>query len=151
MLGFGNGIQSGVNKSMAGYASNAIYLWGRATSEPWQGLPPGRRVKMTNDDTEALVQKLNGIETLAPRIRLDSYRGRSDISSGTKVTDAEISGDTPVFRQILPMDIKLGRFINQFDLEQKRKVAVIGERIHCLLYTSPSPRDATLSRMPSSA
>ena len=26
-----------------------------------------------------------------------------------------------------------------------------GESINCLLYTSPSPRDATLSRMPSSA
>ena len=130
MLGFGNGIQSGVNKSMAGYASNAIYLWGRATSEPWQGLPPGRPVKFTNNDTDVLVQKLNDIDTLAPRIRLNSYRGRSDISSGVKVTDAEVSGEIPAFQKILPMELKLGRFINQFDLEQKRKVAVIGERIH---------------------
>ena len=30
-------------------------------------------------------------------------------------------------------------------------VKEVGHDIYCLLYTSPSPRDATLSRMPSSA
>ena len=32
-----------------------------------------------------------------------------------------------------------------------RALGTIERRGYCLLYTSPSPRDATLSRMPSSA
>ena len=130
MLGFGNGIQSGVNKSMAGYATNALYLWGRSTSKPWQGLPPGRPVQLDNDDTSALQARVDGIATLAPRVRLARFRGRSDVVSGNKVTDAEISGDVPSFRNVLPMTFKFGRFINPIDIESKRKVAVIGERIH---------------------
>lgn len=130
MLGFGNGIQSGVNKSMAGYATNALYLWGQSTSKPWQGLPPGRPVRLNNDDTIALQARVDGISTLAPRVRLARYRGRSDVISGSKVTDAEISGDVPSFRHVLPMTFKFGRFINPIDIEEKRKVVVIGERIH---------------------
>jgi len=130
MLGFGNGIQAGVNKSMAGYATNALYLWGQSTSVPWQGLPPGRSVDLSNDDTAAILSKVSGIDTLAPRVRLARYRGRSDVVSGNKVTDAEISGDVPDFRKVLPMTLKYGRFINPIDIDQKRKVAVIGERIH---------------------
>ena len=130
MLGFGNGIQSGVNKSMAGYATNALYLWGRSTSEPYQGLPPDRKITLNNEDTDALWAKVPGISTLAPRVRLARFRGRSDVVSGSKVTDAEVSGDIPAFRHVLPMTLKFGRFINHFDLEEKRKVVVIGERIH---------------------
>ena len=130
MLGFGNGIEDGVNKSMSGYATNTIYIWSRRTSQPWQGLSPGRRIKLNNDDTDALLQQVDTIGTLAPRIRLARWRGRVDVSRGSKVTDAEVSGDIPEFRNILPMTLKKGRFINQLDLADKRKVAVIGERIH---------------------
>ena len=130
MLGFGNGIQAGVNKSLAGYATNALYLWGQSTSVPYQGLPPGRPINLNNEDTQALLTKVPGIDVLAPRIRLSSYRGRNDVNSDNKVTDAEVSGDIPAFRHVLPMSLPYGRFINQIDLDQKRKVAVIGERIH---------------------
>ncbi len=130
MLGFGNGIQSGVNKSMAGYATNSLYMWGQATSQPYQGLPPGRPIELNNEDTKALLQKVPDIAYLAPRVRLGRFRGRSDVLNGSKVTDAEISGDMPEFRQVLPMDFKYGRFINPFDVQQKRKVVVLGERIH---------------------
>ena len=134
MLGFGNGIESGVNKSMSGYATNSLYLWGQATSKPYQGLPPGRKITLNNEDTQALRARVPGISTLAPRVRLARFRGRSDVVSDNKVTDAEISGDIPAYRNVLPMTLKFGRFINQFDLEEKRKVAVIGERIHRDLY-----------------
>jgi len=130
MLGFGNGIQAGVNKSMAGYATNAFYFWGQSTSVPWQGLPPGRSITLTNDDTEALLSKVPGISTLAPRNRLGRFGGRSDVVSQNKATEAEISGDIPEYRNVLPMTLKHGRFINRLDIDQKRKVAVLGERIH---------------------
>lgn len=130
MLGFGNGIEDGVKKGMSGYATNAIYIWSRRTSVPWQGLSPGRSLRLSNEDTVAIEQQVSTIDTLAPRIRLGNWRGRNDISYGSRVTDAEVSGDIPEFRNILPMTILQGRFINPLDLQQKRKVAVIGERIH---------------------
>ena len=43
-------------------------------------------------------------------------------------------------------------FLNSVENGEVLKVEIQGNNIKgCLLYTSPSPRDATLSRMPSSA
>lgn len=134
MLGFGNGIEGGVQRSMAGYATNVIYVWGNETSMPYQGLSPGRPMTLKNEDTEAILNQVKNVGTLAPRVRLGRYRGRSDVVYGAKVTDAEISGDLPQYQQILPMAIETGRFINPLDVQQKRKVAVIGERIHRELF-----------------
>jgi len=130
MLGFGNGVEVGVNRSMQGYASNALYLWGRRTSEPWQGLAPGRAIRLDNDDTAAIEAGVDTVAHLAPRARLGRWRGRNDVVHGTKLTDAEVMGDTPALKHILPMNIQIGRFINPLDIAQRRKVAVIGERVH---------------------
>ncbi len=129
MLGFGNGIQDGVVKQMSGYATNSLYVWGNETSEPYQGLSPGRRITLDNTDTQALNLQVAEIAHLAARARLGRYRGRNDVNHGAKVTDAEITGDLPAYQHILPMAIEEGRFINPLDIKHKRKVAVIGERI----------------------
>jgi len=134
MLGFGNGIEGGVKRSMAGYATNTIYIWGSETSVPYQGLSPGRRIVLNNDDTAEILNTVPEIDHLAPRIRLGRWRGRNDVSHGTKITDAEISGDMPGFEKILPMTVAPGRFINPLDIQQKRKVAVIAERISSDLF-----------------
>ena len=129
MLGFGNGIQDGVVKRMSDYATNSLYVWGNRTSEAYQGLSPGRRIVLNNSDTAALTAQVTEIAHLAPRARLARYRGRNDITHAAKVTDAEVTGDLPAYQYILPMAIEEGRFLNPFDITEKRKVAVIGERI----------------------
>lgn len=134
MLGFGNGIEGGVQKSMAGYANNVIYVWGNETSVPYQGLSPGRNITLKNEDSEAIRTQIENVGYLAPRVRLGRFRGRSDVVFGSKVTDAEVSGDLPEYQHILPMAIETGRFINPLDVAEKRKVAVIGERIHQELF-----------------
>jgi len=134
MLGFGNGLQNGVINSMTGYASNGYYLWGRQTSVPYQGLKPGRQIRLDNSDTKALRESVDEIAYLLPRIRLGRYGSRNDIGYGTRVSDAEVMGDLPELKHLLPMQIETGRFINQFDIEQKRKVVVIGEKIYADLF-----------------
>jgi len=130
MLGMGNGIEAGVKKTFGGFANNVFYIWAESTSQPWQGLPPGRSIELTNPDTDAIRNKVSGIAALAPRLEI----GGTDISSAGKVTDGDVFGDLPEFRQVLFMSLKFGRFLNQLDIDQKRKVAVIGERIHRELY-----------------
>ena len=134
MLGFGTGLQNGVLKNMSGYASNGYYLWGSRTSMPYQGLKPGRRIKLNNNDTEALRKGVDEIDYLLPRIRLGGYGRRNDIVYGTRGSEAEVMGDLPELKHILPMDIDTGRFINRLDIEQKRKVIVIGEKIYADLF-----------------
>ena len=48
------------------------------------------------------------------------------------------------------VDVKPG-YARNFLLPQKKALTASKANIACLLYTSPSPRDGLLSRMPSSA
>ncbi len=148
MLGFGNGIQDGVERRLSGYATNALYVWGNETSVAYQGLTPGRNIRLENADTTALLAHVDEIGQLAPRARLSRHRGRNDVAYGGKVTDAEVTGDVPQYQSILPMDIRNGRFINPLDIKHKRKVAVIGQRVHRDLFGSdkdPVGRDIQIS------
>ncbi len=139
MLGFGTGLQNGVINNMSGYTSNGYYLWGSKTSVPYLGLKPGRSIKLNNSDTEALRESVDEIAYLLPRVRLGRYGTRNDIGYDTRVSDAEVMGDLPELKHLLPMNIETGRFINRFDIEQKRKVIVIGEKIYANLF--PDGRD----------
>lgn len=133
MLGFGSGIEDGVNKTMSGYAQNSLYLWSSKTSVAWQGLTPGRGINLNNSDTAA-IRMLPEVGLVAPRVRLGRWSGRVDVVYGARVTDGLIMGDTPEFSHILPMKIEIGRFINPLDIENRRKVAVIGEQVYIDLF-----------------
>jgi putative ABC transport system permease protein len=48
--------------------------------------------------------------------------------------DFTITGTSPEIQDIEPLDLPLGRFVNQIDMEQKRKIAVIGKKVHLALF-----------------
>jgi len=136
MLGFGSSLEGGVKKNMFGFASNAVYVWARSTSIPHQGLPPGRRVSFTNDDIEVLRKRVPEIEYIAPRAQLGGHRGATQVVHADKTGAFEIMGDYPQFQHIQPMTFARGRFINDIDIREQRKVAVIGSEVFKQLYES---------------
>ena len=79
MVSFGGSLRAGISKKMSGFATNAVFLWGQRTSEPYAGLPPNRSVVFDNDDIEPL-RKLDGVEYVAPR-RVPSSPARVTLSA----------------------------------------------------------------------
>lgn len=134
MLGFGNGLETGIRKNMRGFATNSVYVWGQSTSMPYQGLQPGRRLRYTNDDAEALAREVRGIAHFAPRNQLGGFRDGNNITRGVKAGNFQVMGDVPAFQYIQPVRFEKGRFINENDLEERRKVAVIGKGVYDILY-----------------
>lgn len=134
LLGAGQGLQNGVQSSFGGMATNSIYMWGRSTSKPYAGLPPGRYVRMTVEDGEAMVQQVPNIDVMAPRAQLGGYRGGNNVSRGNRTAAFDVMGDYPQYKKIQPMNIPQGRYINKLDIEDKRKVAVIGARAKQVLF-----------------
>lgn len=146
MLGFGNGLETGVKNSMTGYAANGYYVWGSNTSIPYRGFQPGRRIKLTNADTEAIRQNIPEVEHLVPRAQLGGHWSLKDVARNAKVAQAHVMADLPVLQHILPMRIDTGRFINKLDVDEQRKVAVIGEEILADLFGEQSdPVGATIT------
>jgi putative ABC transport system permease protein len=126
MVAFGTALHEGVNRKMSGFANNAVFVWGQRTSEPYAGLPPNRQVQFDNGDIEPL-RRLEGIDHVAPRNMLGGFRGGNVVKRGSKVGSYQVAGDYPDFQFIsLPL-IRMGRFIDDMDIAERRKVAVVGE------------------------
>ena len=131
-LGFGDGLRRGVNAKMEGTAANAIFVWGQRTTLPSNGFKPGRRIQFVVEDLEA-VRRLPNLGHLAPRLRLGGFRQGVPVSRGAETGAYEVYGDFPAVQHIQKIDIT-GRFINPLDLDESRKVAVIGRQVATTLF-----------------
>ncbi len=139
MLGSGNGLENGVTSGFGGTATNSVFIWTQNTSIPYKGLPKNRRFNMRNEDMDAIRNQVSEIENLAPRNQLRGFRGGNNVSYETKAGNFSVMGDYPQIAAINPMEILAGRFINHFDIEDKRKVVVIGTNVRDVLFGKIDP------------
>jgi len=133
LMGAGKGLENGTKASFSSFATNSVYIWGESTSLPYKGFKKGRYIEFDNEDTEAL-QNIEGLKTICPKNQLGGYRGSNLVQRGKQYGNFQVSGDVPEILEITPRKIIAGRFINDLDIENKRKVAVIGKRVHELLF-----------------
>ena len=134
LLSASQGLQNGIKRQMGGLSTNTMFMWAGATSKPYKGLPQGRSINFKNGDVEAIKRDVNGLLYVSPRNQLGGFRGSNYVVRGTKTGAYNVYGDYPEFILQQPMDILQGRFINYGDIENKRKIAVIGEGVIRELY-----------------
>jgi len=134
MLGFGNGLENGVNKRFSGSATNAFFMWSMRTTMPYKGMRPGRELRFDDGDIEAIRTQVPEIEYLAPKNQLGGWRGGENVTRGNKTTASKVAADYPEFQYIQPVKFVKGRFINDLDIRDNRKVAVIGNVVYRQLF-----------------
>jgi putative ABC transport system permease protein len=134
MLGSGNGLQRGVTQNFGDMATNSVFIWTQQTTIPYKGFPRGRRYNFDNDDIVALHNTVPEIKYLAPRLQAGGYMQTNNVIRGLKSGIFTIMGDYPVYNKIDPLNFIKGRFINDLDIREKRKVAVIGTRVVDFLF-----------------
>jgi putative ABC transport system permease protein len=135
MLGSGNGLQRGITQNFGDMATNSVFIWTQQTTVPYKGFPRGRSYNFTNDDAAAMRHSIPEIKYLAPRIRAYGTPQANNVIRGLKSGVFNIMGDFPDFNKIDPLNFTQGRFINDIDISEKRKVAVIGTRVVEGLFT----------------
>ena len=138
MIGFGRSLEKGVNRRMAGFATNAVFVWSQRTTKPYLGLGPGRTISYDTRDIEALT-RVPGILHLAPRAQRGGFGQGSNVRYGTKTGSFNVSGDFPAFQYVQTPLMRAGRFLNERDIQERRKVAVIGEGVVEQLYGDSEP------------
>lgn len=143
MIGFGSSLERGVKRRMAGFATNAVFVWGQRTTMPYAGLPVGRQIAYDTRDIEALA-RLPGVLHLAPRNQRGGFAQGSNVRYGTKTGAFQVSGDYPAFQYVQTPVMRAGRFLNQRDLDERRKVAVIGEGVVEQLYEGTDPTGTSI-------
>ncbi len=134
MLGSGTGLQNGVTQDFGDMATNSVFIWAQQTSISYKGFPRGRYFNYENSDIQALQDGIPEIKYLAPRTNVGGYNGTSNVVRKLKTGQFALFGDYPVYNKIDPVNMIEGRFLNDLDLKEKRKVAVIGQRVVDLLF-----------------
>jgi putative ABC transport system permease protein len=129
MIGVGGGLETGVSRRMSGFAHNSMYFWSERTTLPYAGMQPGRRIEFDNRDVEALAAGVEGIEHLAPRNQLNGFGDGGLVRRGSKTGSFNIMGDYPALRYIESMRMAQGRFLNDLDIADRRKVTAIGRQV----------------------
>jgi len=139
MLGAGNGLANGVNGAFSGWASNSCFMWTQSTSIPYMGFPRGRGFSFNNSDVEAIRRNVPGVDALAPRLQLGGWQGNNNVSYNGKTGPFTVNGDVPDILKVQGTEIISGRFLNEKDLIDDRKVCVIGQRVVDVLYGTNDP------------
>lgn len=134
LLAAGKGLENGVKQGFDGMATNSMFMWSQTASKPYKGLPKGRRYRFKIEDVEAIRRAVPNLRYISPRNQLGGFRGTNNVVRGLNTGAFNVYGDYPEFIEQEPMDITLGRFINYSDINEKRKVAVIGSSVRSELY-----------------
>lgn len=134
MLGSGNGLWNGVRASFSDGATNSFFIWSQRTSKPWRGLPMGRSVQLDIADAAAIREQVSDVAVVCPRNQLGGFRGGNNVTRGTKAGAFSVMGDYPEIARIQSIRVEAGRFLNRLDIDEHRKVAVIGPRVGELMF-----------------
>jgi putative ABC transport system permease protein len=134
MLGSGAGLRNGVLKDFEGTATNSFFVWSQKTSKPYKGMKPGRQFNFNTADIIALQTQVSEIDVVAPQNQLGGHDESNNVIRGLKSGVFSVYGQYPVINKIQPVAITRGRFLNDNDIANKRKVAVIGKRVVEVLF-----------------
>jgi putative ABC transport system permease protein len=126
LLGAGKGLQNGIEKQFERDAEGIIEVWSGATTKEYKGLNPGRQIQFRNSDYDLTVQKFG--DQLAKKASTYNFWGGL-ISYGKESGNYQYRGVYPDYLAIENATIIKGRFINENDLRNNEKVAVIGLKI----------------------
>jgi putative ABC transport system permease protein len=133
MLGAGNGLRNGIMQDFGGTATNSFYIWTQTTTKSYKGMKPGRNFNYNLDDYKALLQ-IPELDVVSPMNQSGGYEGASNVIHGLKAVAAQIQANYPNTTQIAQVKIAEGRFLNDNDIKESRKICVIGPRIAETLY-----------------
>lgn len=134
LLALTNGLKNGVSADFGDFATNSMFMWSQGTSMSYKGLPKGRYFNFKLEDVDVLREKYPQLKYISPRNQLGGYNGANNVTYKEKTGAFSVYGDYPEFIKQQPQDITSGRYISYSDIEEKRKICVIGEDVVKGLY-----------------
>lgn len=129
LIGGGQGLKEMLQSNFEGFATNTVMIWSQQTTKPYKGFRKGRWWTMDEKDIDRLRQRVPELDVVAPI--LFSPWGKSNTAYyGEQRTIPRIQGVTPEYADVVAPKMYYGRFINEVDILEHRKVCVLGKKIY---------------------
>ncbi len=130
LVGGGNGLRELLARNFDGFATNSAMIWAQSTTKPYNGLRKGRWWSMNYNDVVRLKQQVPELDEVQPLI---SEWGRI-ATVGDKKSTATVKGLLAGYQNVEQPRMFYGRYLNDMDISQNRKVCVIGKKIYKELF-----------------
>jgi len=124
LLGAGNGLMNSFMMGGSGFSTNSVSVGGGWTSKPYDGYRQGRRIKLDDGDIAATASEAFADHVEAVTATVGSS---ATVSLGKKSFSGYIDGQYPAIKEMSKIEIRAGRFLNDKDIAEKRKVVVLPE------------------------
>jgi putative ABC transport system permease protein len=136
LMAFSIGIERQLAKANAGMGKEIIVLWPGQTTLPFQGLPQGRRVVFNHEDINLIKARVAGID----KISGEFLRWGVTLEHGKKLVSKLVSGVYPEFGEMRSHYPQAGgRFVDQVDYDNKRRVIFLGWKVAEELFGEKDP------------
>ena len=133
LIGGGQGLKEMLEKNFEGFAQNTVIVWSQQTSKAYKGFRKGRWWSMDYKDITRLKQRVPELDIVAPSLFAPWGKTNTAYYKDQKTTP-RIQGCTPEYAKVIEPKLYYGRYINEMDMKEHRKVCVIGKRIYKELF-----------------
>jgi putative ABC transport system permease protein len=141
LLSFGEGLKRSFHKGKRGMGESIAILWPGNTTRAYAGLPSGRSINFRDEDADLLQKRIPEIAALSRE-----YSRWSAVTRGTKTINGRVRGVDPSFGEMRHIFPKAGgRFIDEIDLAEKRRVLVLGDELAEQLFGAEEPVGQTVT------
>lgn len=130
LVGGGDGLKEILNNNLAGFATNSAVVWAQPTTKPYHGFRKGRQWTLNYDDIKRLRAHVPELDVITPTISRWGANATHDDRSASGI----IKGVLPEMQKVSEPKMMYGRYINQMDISQGRKVCVIGKQVYKSLF-----------------
>jgi len=127
LTGGGQGLKDLLVQNFEGFAQNTCIVATNTTTKPYKGFKKGRTWNLEYADVDRLKAMVPELETVSPSV---SLWGKSVTRDENTSSRAVVKGARADYANIETPKIKYGRWLNDADNLQERKVCVIGKRVY---------------------
>jgi putative ABC transport system permease protein len=136
LLAFGMGFKDQMNYNMRGMGERIVILWPGTTSKAYEGYGVGRRIQFRESDAWLLQKQVSDIGDISP----EYVRWGQQVRYEDRVNSPNVTGIYPIYgdmRNIFPQEG--GRWINEIDIEHRRRVIFLGDKVREVLFGEENP------------
>jgi putative ABC transport system permease protein len=149
LLGAGKGLENGVNEGFP-RITNTVYVWSQGTTQiPFQGMPIGREIGLKPSDVDAIAKNVASVDFIKGQNSVGIWGGSPPYTVRKSRNGAfSIQGGFAGIENFNALRVVAGRPFNELDEQERRKVAMIGQRVKDQLFAAgenPLGEDITVN------
>ena len=130
LIGGGQGLKEMLQKNFSGFATNSAMIWTQNTTKAYKGFRKGRYVSMVEKDMTRLRLQVPELVIITPVM----FGGKKNAVKGEHTFSANVSGVSYDYADVTAPIMYYGRFLNEMDIREARKVCVIGKEVYKKLF-----------------